>query len=54
MKKEELIRILSVIPDNAEVLVDVGERYAEIKDVKLEHAIGSVEIKPYIIIDIYE
>lgn len=53
MTKEELLNILSVLPDKAEVLIDIGERYAEIKDVELEYSIRTKERKPYVIIDIY-
>lgn len=53
MKKEELMSILSAFPNNAEILVDIGERYAGIKDVSLEYSQRIVEKKPYVIIDIY-
>ena len=53
MTKEELLNILSVLPDKAEVLIDIGERYAEIKDVGLEYSMRTKERKPYVIIDIY-
>lgn len=52
MSKEELISILSTLPNNAEVLVDIGERYAEIQEVKLEYSQRVHERKPYVIIDI--
>lgn len=35
MNKEELLNLLSALPNNAELLVDIGDRYAEIKDIKL-------------------
>ena len=53
MEKEELIHILSALPNNAEVLVDIGERYAEIDDIKLEYSQRIDKRKPYVIIDIY-
>ena len=53
MTKEELIRILSALPDKAEVMVDIGERFAEIKDVELTYSQRVAERKPYVIIDIY-
>lgn len=53
MTKEELLRILSAFPDKAEVLIDIGERYAEIKDVELEYSIRTTERKPYVIINIF-
>lgn len=52
MSKEELTSILSTLPNNAEVLVDIGERYAEIQEVKLEYSQRVNERKPYVIIDI--
>ena len=53
MNKEELIRILSTISGESEVLIDIGDRYAEIKDVKLQYSQRVDERKPYVIIDIY-
>lgn len=53
MTKEELIEILSALPNNAEILVDIGERYAEIKRLKVEYSQRSDNRKPYIIVDIY-
>ena len=53
MTREELIEILSALPNNAEVLVDIGERYAEIKSVKAEYSQRVDGKKPYIIVDIY-
>lgn len=53
MNKEELMSILQELPDNAEVLVNIGKRYAEIKEVKLEYSQRVYERKPYVIIDIY-
>lgn len=53
MTKEELVRILSALPDRAEVLIDIGERYAEIRDVELEYSQRTMERKPYVIINIY-
>ena len=54
MTKEELLEILSALPNNAEVLVDIGERYAEIKSVKAEYSQRGYERKPYIVVDIYK
>lgn len=53
MSKEELISILSTLPNNAEVLVDIGERYAEIQEIKLEYSQRVYERKPYAIINIF-
>lgn len=53
MNKKELMDILSSLPDRAEVLVNIGERYAEIKEVKLECSQRVYERKPYVIIDIF-
>ena len=53
MTREELIEILSALPDNAEVLVNIDKRYAEIKSVKAEYSQRANERKPYIIVDIY-
>ena len=53
MTKEELIEILSALPDNAEVLINTDERYAEIESVKAEYAQIVNERKPYIIINFY-
>lgn len=53
MNKEELLTLLSVLPNNAELLVDIGDRYAEIKDIKLEYSQRTDERKPYVIINIY-
>ena len=38
MSKEELLTLLSELPNDAELLVDIGDRYAEIKDIKLEYS----------------
>ena len=54
MTREELIRILSALPDNSEVLVDIGERKAEIKYIRLEFFQRDDKVKPYVIIDIYK
>ena len=54
MTKEELIEILSALPNNAEVLINIGERYAEVKSVKAEYSQRVSERKPYIIVDIYK
>ena len=51
MTKEKLIEILSALPNNAEVLVNIGERYAEIKSLKAEYSQRVYEKKPYIIVD---
>ena len=53
MSKEELTSILSTLPNNAEVLVNTGKRYAEIKEVKSEYSQRVYERKPYVIIDIF-
>lgn len=53
MEKEELINILSSLPDHAEVLVDMGKRFAEIRNVKLEYFQTPQLRKPFIIINIY-
>ena len=53
MTKEELLRIISAFPDRAEVLINIGERYAEIRDVELEYSIRTTERKPYVIINIF-
>ncbi len=50
----KLIRILLAFSKNSEVLIDVGERYAEIKDVKMEYSQRADERKPYVIITIYK
>lgn len=31
MNKEELLTLLSALPNNSQLLVDIGDRYAEIK-----------------------
>ena len=54
MTKEELIHILSSLPDNSEVLVNIGERYAEIRNVGFEYSQRVDERKPYVIIEIYK
>jgi hypothetical protein len=54
MTKEELIHILSSLPDNSEVLVDTGEGYKEIRDVGFEYSQRVNERKPYVIIEIYK
>lgn len=53
MSKEKLLSLLSALSNNAEVLVDIGDRYAEIKDIKLEYSQRADERKPYVIINIY-
>lgn len=53
MKTEELITLLSAFPNNVELLVDIGDRYAEIKDIKLEYSQRIDERKPYVIINIF-
>ena len=53
MSKEELLNILSALPNNAEVLVDIEDRYAEIKDIRLEYSIRTDGRKPYVIINVY-
>ena len=53
MSKEELLTLLSTFPNNAEFLVDIGDRYAEIKDIKLEYSQRTDGRKPYVIINIY-
>lgn len=54
MTKEELEHLLSALPNNAEVLINIGDRYAEIKDIKLEYSQRVDERKPYVIISIYK
>lgn len=53
-KTELLANLLPTLPSNTELLVDVGDRYAEIKDVKIEYSQkdGKRE-KPYVVISIY-
>ena len=53
MNKEEILSQLSALPNNSEVLVDVGDRYAEIKGIKLEYSQRTDGRKPYVIINIY-
>lgn len=53
MTIKELLHILSDIPDEAEVIVDLGERYADIKDINLEYAKRSYGVIPHIIITLY-
>lgn len=53
MKNEEMLNLLSALPNNAELLVDVGDRYAEIKSIKLEYSIKTDGKKPYVIISFY-
>jgi len=54
MTKEELLKTLSILPDNAEVLVSLEDRYAEIRNVRAEYSQRVDERKPYIIISIYK
>jgi len=54
MNKEELLTLISAFPNNAEFLVDIGDRYAEIKDIKLEYSQRINERKPYVVISIYK
>lgn len=51
---EKLIRILLLFSKKSEVLIDIGERYAEIKDVKMEYLQRTNKRKPYVIITIYK
>ena len=53
MNTEELTTLLLALPNNAELLIDIGDRYAEIKDIKLEYSQRTDERKPYVIINIY-
>lgn len=53
MSNEEVLTILSALPNNTEVLINIGERYAEIKDIKFEYSQRTDGRKPYVIIDIY-
>ena len=53
MNKEELLTLLSALPNNAELLVDIGDRYAEIKSIKLEYSTKTDGKKPYVIISFY-
>jgi hypothetical protein len=54
MNKEELLTLLSALPNNAQLLVDIGDRYAEVKDIELEYSQRPDRRKPYIIISIYK
>lgn len=54
MNIEELITLLAALPNNTEVLIDTGNRYAEIKDIKLEYSQRADVRKPYVIINIYK
>lgn len=53
MTVQELITILKAMPHNAEVMVDIVDRYAEIDDITLEHSQRVNECKPYVIINIF-
>lgn len=53
MKNEEMLTLLSALPNNAELLVDIGDRYAEIKSIKLEYSTKTDGKKPYVIISFY-
>ena len=53
MTKKELENLLSTLPKNAEVLINIGGRYAEIKSIKVESSQRIDERKPYVIINIY-
>ena len=53
MTKEELINILESLRTNAEVLINTNDRYAEIKDVRIEYSQRVNIRKPYVIINIY-
>ena len=53
MTREELINILEHLPANAEVLINTTDRYAEIKDVRIEYSQRVDTRKPYVIINIY-
>ena len=52
-KTELLTNLLPTLPINTELLVDVGDRYAEIKDVKIEYSQRDGKRKPYVVISIY-
>lgn len=52
--KEVLLALLSEFPNNAELLVDIGDRYAEVKDIDLEYSQRPDGRKPYVIISIYK
>lgn len=54
MTKEELLNQLKTIPYDSELLVNLGDRYAEIKDIKVSYSERSDGKKPYIIINIYK
>lgn len=54
MNKEVLLALLSEFPNNAELLVDIGDRYAEVKDIDLEYSQRPDGRKPYVIISIYK
>lgn len=53
MTREELIELLETLPQNAEIMVDLGVRYAEVKDVRVEYSQRVSDRKPYVIIDLY-
>ena len=54
MRISELRTFLSTLPSNAELLVDMGDRYAEVKNFKLEYSQRTDGRKPYVIIDVYK
>lgn len=54
MTNKELITLLTAHPRNAELLIDIGDRYAEIKSIKLEYSTRTDGKKPYLIISFYE
>ena len=53
MTQEEFMKIMEGFAIKAEVLVNTGDRYAEIKDIRLEYSQRPDQRKPYVIIDIY-
>lgn len=53
MNVEELLKLLSGLPNKAELLVDMGDRYAELNDIKLEYSQRTDERRAYVIITTY-
>lgn len=53
MTVAELIHRLKVMPHEAEILVDIERRYAEIDNITLEHSQRVNERKPYVVVSIF-
>lgn len=53
MDKELLLLVWAYLNNNVEVLIDIGDRYAEIKDIRLEYSQRTDNRKPYVIISIH-